>query len=236
MSIEFNIANSIFPGLNSKGGIFVCGYEWGYSKKDEEEEKLNINQVFIPEAEATFSNKSPRYGDRAFRWRYDNRIVSWFELLGHPLSREGLGGDFEKCLIQTNWCNTQDRQIEGSYYEKLSAEDQVENFIAHVAEYQPQLILFFGSAMIDILQTPWILDRFCTVAGPVTKPLEKIAKAFSGRRFRVGFQSFEKCQIVSLPHPTSSRGLSNAYIELFKPEIGPILERVKISKGIVSAI
>ena len=76
-----------------------------------------------------------------------------------------------------------------------------------------------------------IKSRFMSVMGAETQPRTVKQKAFSGRRFRVGFQSFEHCEIVSLPHPSSSRGLRDDYIALFKNEIGPLIGQVRADKG-----
>lgn len=228
----FNIANSIFPGLNDKRGIMLCGYEWGFSKEDQEaissgdEPKPDFN------AQTTFANKSPTYGEMAFKWRYDNRIIKWFELFGHPLNRQGLGGDFEKCLLQTNWCDSQGHSIQGSYHAKLTDGKQVDNFLNHVAHFEPRLLMFFGSAMIDVLQAPEIKSSFEEICGAEGSPLKKIQKDFAGTRFKIGFQSFERCDLVSLPHPSSSRGLSDAYIALFASDIGSLIARVKAEKGL----
>lgn len=233
---SFNVGNSVFKGFNDKHGIFLCGYEWGYSKQDQLDDEVGRNNVDSKiNAVTTFSNKSPAYGKKAFTWKYDNRIVRWFDLFGHPLSRIDLGGNFEKCIIQTNWCNTQNYEMEGSYYAKLTAEGQVKNFLSHVIEFEPKLIMFFGSSIIDILQTPTILNRFCDAAGSAKTPVVKLQKEFSGRKFKIGFQFFEKCDVVSLPHPSSSRSLCDDYIKLFAPEIGALIQNFKVSKGLDNA-
>lgn len=36
---KFNVGNAIFPGFNDKRGVMICGYEYGYSKRDEYLEK-----------------------------------------------------------------------------------------------------------------------------------------------------------------------------------------------------
>ena len=35
MTSKANIANSVFTGWNDSAGIMLCGYEWGWSKKDQ---------------------------------------------------------------------------------------------------------------------------------------------------------------------------------------------------------
>ena len=232
--MELNIGNSIFPGMNDKKGLMVCGYEWGFSEADQKLFESGEDVFFDKNAITTFSNKSPAHGKRALTWRYDKRIVKWFELWNHPLSREGLGGDFEKLILQTNWCNTQGYKIQEGYYKKLINQDQIKNFIFHIEYFRPSLILFMGSEIINILQNPLVKDQFEKILGCSEKPPIKIQKPFSGRQFKIGFQKFENCQVVSLPHPSSSRGLKDEYIQKFEPEIGVFITELKRKKGINS--
>ncbi len=230
--MKLNIGNSIFEGFNDKDGLMICGYEWGYSKDDQRLDESGEEVFFVQNATSTFSNKSPVYGKRVFSWPYDNRIIKWFDIWGHPLNREGDGNDFDKCIIQTNWCDSQGNKIEESYYAKLTAPEQIENFIFHVEALRPRLIFFMGSQIIDILQDESVLPRFSSIMGkPVSSP-RKIQKPFDGRRFRIGFQDFEKCKIVSLPHPSGTRGLSDNYISLFTDEIGSLLYEFRLEKGV----
>ena len=137
--MELNIGNSIFPGLNDKQGLMICGNEWGFSEEDQRMVSSGNEIFYDKDAVTIFPNKSPAHGERAFSWRYDNRIIKWFSLWGHPLSREALGGDFEKCLIQTNWCNTEGHKINENYYHKLTNAEQLENFISHTKALEPSL-------------------------------------------------------------------------------------------------
>lgn len=232
--MELNTGNSIFDGLNSKRGIMICGYEWGFSKQDQLEDETHTATPENKDARTIFSNKSPRFGDKAFYWKYDNRIIKWFELWGHRLSRDGLGGDFEKTLMQTNWCDTQGHSMPKETHAKLLDKYQVDNFIYHIRELDPSLILFMGSALIQILQNEKVLGRFSEIMGGPTSAPRFIQKEFSGRRFKIGFQSFSRCDIASLPHPSGTRGLSDDYIELYSEEIGGLIKKVKSSKGILN--
>lgn len=137
------------------------------------------------------------------------------------------GGDFEKCLLQTNWCNTQNNKIEGDYRSKLLEPSQVENFISHIEMFKPKLILFFGSQIIKILQSDKVLPKFIETAGKITEPLSFRAKEFDGRAFNIGFQCFEHCKAVCLPHPSGSCGLSDDYIRLFSYEIGKLIQEFR---------
>ena len=232
--MELNIGNSIFPRLNDKHGLMICGYEWGFSEKDQRMVESGEEIFFDKDAVTVFPNKSPAHGKRAFSWKYDNRVIKWFSLWGHPLSREALGGDFEKCLVQTNWCNTEGHKIDEDYYHKLTNSEQLENFIFHIKELEPSLILFMGSEMINILQDKNVMKLFSEVMGNPESPPTKSQKPFSGRQFKIGFQSFTKCEVISLPHPSSSRGLSDDYISLFADEIGGLITGLKLRKGIAA--
>lgn len=227
MVCHINIATGIFEKFNDSEGIMICGYEWGESN-DETTTQGAVPDSLDMDAQVVFSNKIPRYGAVAAKWPYDRNIIEWFQLWGHPLRKDGLGGDFEKCIVQTNWCNSQNSNMTGvNYWTKLLAADQVENFIRHVDKFRPKLILLFGSQMINILQNEKVLGPFTNVMGPIQEPLTILTKPFDGRKFKVGLQAFENCQVVSLPHPSSSRGLSKAYIRLFAAEIGERICEIK---------
>ena len=232
MQTSLNLGNSIFPTLNDKRGLMICGYEWGFSKEDQRRDEQGISHAFNDSAITTFANKSPAHGERAFSWPYDNRIIKWFGLWGHPLNRAGLGSDFDKCVVQTNWCNSEGNSIRENYFHKLTNKEQSENFLSHVEILDPSLIFFMGSSIIDILQTPKIMGRFESLLGRKASALRKVQKDFPGRRFKIGFQSFERCEVVSLPHPSGSHGVRDDYIALFKAEISPLISGVKQAKKI----
>ena len=225
-----NIGNSIFPGFNDSQGIMLCGYEWGFSKNDQdvslsqEQERSGVPHVF--------SNKAAEYGDAANGWKYDQRIIYWLELFGHKLDRCNLGGDFEKCILQTNWCDTQNNKMDGDYWSKLLEPSQVDNFIFHIETFKPRLILFFGSQIIKIMQSDKVLPRFMETAGKITEPLSFMAKKFDGRVFNIGFQGFERCKTVCFPHPSGSHGLSDDYIKLFSTEIGKLIQEFREFKRV----
>jgi len=230
--VELNIGNSIFQGLNDKKGLMICGYEWGYSKEDQRLDESDEDCFYDKDAITTFSNKSPMHGDRAFSWRYDNRIIQWFDMWGHPLSREELGSGFEKCIIQTNWCDTEGNTINEDYYRKLTNPRQIENFIFHIKTFEPSVIFFMGSQIIDILQDEKVLDKFVDIMGEPKTKLQKIQKPFKGRRFKIGFQEFGKCKVVSMPHPSGTHGLSDSYMSLFANETSHLISEFKQIKGI----
>lgn len=224
---NLNIANSIFSGLNDHEGIMICGYEWG---GDGDENKENDTETHVENVVCTFSNKVPQYGEEANSWKYDRILRKWFEMWGHPLNREGIGSSFDRMIVQTNWCNTQNKKIEGNYWDKLLADDQVDNFLAHVNFFKPRLILFCGSQLIRILQHPKVLPPFVSVMGAITEELNFVSKPFDGRKFKIGFQSFEHCNLIGLPHPSGTHGLNDLYIRLFTDEIGSRIQAARNSK------
>jgi hypothetical protein len=236
--MKLNLANGLFKGYNDKDGIMLCGYEWGFGKADQEYEKRvekgEAPALDISKNNAVFSNKASFYGEQAKKWHYDRRIIKWFELWGHPLSEKE--DAFEKTILQTNWCNSLDDHMKENPQDKLLVPEQVENFLYHVRTLQPRLILFFGSKMIEILQDSRVIKPFQEIVGRIVpidgKPFVLRQKEFEGKRFKVGFQDFEKCKVVCLPHPSSSVGLANAYIVLFKDEIGSRIQEVKTLKHI----
>lgn len=221
---DLNIANSIFEGFNDQHGLMICGYEWGESKADQVREGTGEETKISFDTECTFSNKVPRYGDAALTWPYDKRLKKWFELWGFPLNSNGLGDDFDKSLIQTNWSDTQN-QVMTHYHELSSNPERFNNFIRHIEALRPRVILFMGSQLIRHLQRPHILEKFTAIMGNVVTPLHFLQKDLPYRRFKIGFQSFEQCEVICFPHPSGSTGIADAYIAAFKPEMNEILSQ-----------
>ena len=218
--MSINVAHSEFA--EQKGGLMICGYEWGESKADQAGGAGDsIGHAIDWNAVCTFANKNVRYGPRALTWAYDARIRKWFGMWGFELDT-ACPGSFEKSIVQTNWCDTQNHNMNGNY-ERLNDDDQVDNFLAHVDHFRPRMILFMGSQMIHALQRPATIARFQSQMGQITNPLTFSQKPFEGRRFRVAFQSFENCEVVCLPHPSGSHGLSDDYIDLFSSQIGALI-------------
>ena len=227
---NLNLGNSIFDGLNDQNGLMICGYEWGFSKKDEQEPELGSWVEPSEKIAHTFANKARYHGDLASTWRYDNSIKKWFELWGFPLDNQELGSDFEKSIVQTNWADTQGHSIaQGT--NKFLLEEQIDNFIKHITVLKPRVIIFMGRNLIDYLQNPVVLPKFVEIMGEVTKRKQVVQKDSLGTRFKVFFQTFEHCQIICFPHPSGSHGISYEYIELFRPEMTKILSEYKNERG-----
>ncbi|MEN8624742.1 hypothetical protein [Psychrobacter proteolyticus] len=128
---DLNLGNSVFQGFNDKYGLMLCGYEWGFSKDDQQAQESGEWVEPNEEVKYTFANKAQHWGDVANTWRYDRNIKKWFELWGFPLDSQNLDDDFEKSIVQTNWADTQNHSIaQGT--NKFLSEEQIDNFINHI--------------------------------------------------------------------------------------------------------
>ena len=97
----------------------------------------------------------------------------------------GLGGAFEKSLVQTNWAATQGNTIDNP--DKFTQPEHIDNFLYHIEKLRPKVILFMGSRLADFLNNQNVLPRFEQLVGKQTKPLETVQKEFNGTRFNVKF-------------------------------------------------
>lgn len=221
---KLNVGNSIFPGFNDKNGIMICGYEYGQpntSIQPNHEEERRIKEA--ASKINTFFDKTSIY-----KSPYDRRICKWFEIFGHPLGEDEGKSDFDKTILQTNWCDSQDNYV--SDYQKFLAKENIDNFITHVEEYEPKVIFFMGSKLIKYLQNENVIKEFSSIFGEKISTPTTPNKEYSGKKFKISFQEFEKTTIISLPHPSGSRGLKDEYIGLYAKEIGGILMEYKSKK------
>jgi|GEM_PF-4724526 len=217
----YNVGNSIFPGFNDKDGIILCGYEWGYSAHDQYLEKNHKDEIEKKKSEInTFYSKSKIYDSP-----YDLRIVKWFGFFGHPLDINNGFSSFDKCLLQTNWCDDQGTYVND--YAKFLSEENSGNFLSIMDVFRPRVLVLMGSKQIQYLQTPAIKNRFFEIFGAEVSPLDVKSKPFEGRKFKIAFQMFERIQIISFPHPSGTRGLSDNYIKLFASEMKVILDNYR---------
>lgn len=222
----YNVGNSIFPGFNDKNGVMLCGYEFGYSKHDQYLEKNHKDEIEKKKSEInTFYGKSKIYDSP-----YDLRIIKWFGFFGHPLGIDDGSSPFDKSLLQTNWCDGQGTYV--SDYAKFLSKENSENFLSIVGTFLPCVLIFLGAKQIHYLQTPAIMSRFIGIFGNEISPLEVKKKQYHGRKFNIAFQTFERVRVISLPHPSGTRGLSDDYIKLFAPEIKRILDNFRKLKNI----
>ncbi|WP_200377364.1 hypothetical protein [Thiocystis violacea] len=217
----YNVGNSIFPGFNDKEGIILCGYEYGYSAHDQYLENYHKDEIEKKKQEInTFYSKSKIYTSP-----YDFRIVKWFSFFSHPLGIDNGFSSFDKCLLQTNWCDDQGTYVND--YAKFLSEANCRNFLSTMDVFRPRILFFMGSKQIQYLQKPAIKNRFSEIFGEEVSRLDVKLKPFEGRKFKIAFQMFERVQIISFPHPSGTRGLSDNYIKLFSSETKEILDNYR---------
>lgn len=225
---NLNLGNSIFQGFNDKNGLMICGYEYGYSKRDEQRDKYYQSDKLIDgkkDVIFTFTNKEVFLGEGFWAIRYDNRIAKWFELWGHSLDRTELGGNFEKSIMQTNISPTANKSVED--YGKIA--ENFDYLITHFEVLQPSLVLFMGRKLTDFINRQDNYEKFIKVVGNEVGQRQMVQKEVGG--FKVFFQDFEKCRTVCFPHPSGTRGLRDNYIAQFKPEMDKLLQEYKQKRG-----
>lgn len=66
-------------------------------------------------------------------------------------------------MVQTNWADTQESEV--SNYEKFLSAEQVGNFIQHIQDLRPKVILFMGSRLLSYLNHPSVLPQFKQYSG-----------------------------------------------------------------------
>ena len=204
---------------NQKDGLMICGINWGGSPDNPSEE----------ESASFFSDI--RYNN----YRYRTKFLKWFELFGHPLQvKEETAGPFERSIVQTNWLSSQSQSMRGKHLPSEYVREW-ENFEFHVQQLQPKFIIFLSVTMLGTLNSRNCLEKARRLFGPEA-PVQILQKDVTSggkllKRFRIGIQKFGDIQIVALPHPTGSIGLSDEYIREFAEDISPLLDHYKIVRG-----
>lgn len=211
---SLNIATELFPE-GEKGGLLLCGVNWGGSP----------SEAGRDEPASFFSDRNVN------NYPYRNRLVRWFSYWGHPLEQiKGREGPFERSIVQTNWLYGQSENMRGKdIASECSASPDA--FFLHLDQLQPKLVLLVGISLLEALNSTPCLALAARSLGVAQPPLIYRKDVFDGskklRAFRVGVQSFENGTVIALPHPTGSIGLSDRYIEAFRPELGPELATFK---------
>lgn len=229
---HLNVGNAIFPGFNDKSGIILCGYEWGGPTSDQKSSETRKQEIEVAAACInTFHSKS-----LIFNSRYDKRLLKWFEAFGHPLGQEQGFSQFDKTILQTNWCDDQQNYVKD--YSKFLAEENIQNFLKIMSTYVPEVLVLLGSRLIGYLQHPSVKERVIEIFGQEVQPPIRLQPGsanlatFRGRKFRIYRQSFERTNVICLPHPSGSIGLSDDYIQMFADEIGGILKDYRSRRGV----
>ena len=211
---KLNLATKEFEE-NRRHGLMICGINWGGDPSNES----------APEEQSFFSDKTVN------NYPYRNRLLRWFNFWGDPLQIDrGREGWLERSIAQTNWLPDQDVSMRNrnTFEECLRLRT---NFLFHVESLRPRLILFCGTILIHVLNNPQCLEEAKTLLGQPSKLVILRKDIFEDgrklKRFAVGVQKFEHCEIVAVPHPTGSIGLSDAYIAAFKTEVSEVMDRYR---------
>ena len=206
---------------NREGGLLLCGLNHGYSKEDERQDAAGINRA--DPHKSFFSDGE--VNDYPFR----NRIVSWFSLWGYELARSSeRAGSFERSIVQTNWLQTCSNNMDGINTQQACIENN-ESFFQTCEALKPSVIFFIGRELPWAFTSPALSIRVESIFGArkgETRWLQKDVY-FNGkprRRFRFGFQQYEKLTVVVLPHATGAQGVADDYISEFKPEMSAVID------------
>ncbi|AFI03669.1 hypothetical protein [Helicobacter cetorum] len=206
--------------FNKKHGLVICGLNHGVGVYEDPD---NVNAEFIKKV----SEEEQSYYFATIPFRFQRRITGWFGLWDCALeSEEEKMGAFEKSLININWVDTKSKNFDDELIEHK------DNFLQYIEVLEPKLLFFFGIDMLRALNDERIKPYVENFLGKAKNEPNYITKPFEGKSFRVGFQSFEKCEVVAFPHPTGTIGLSDEYIALFKDDIKPLIENYRKFKGV----
>jgi hypothetical protein len=217
--IELTV-HTLISEENREGGLLLCGINHGYSKEDERQDFAGINR--LDSHKSFFSDH--QVNDYDFR----NRIVTWFSLWGFELAscKEAVGQS-ERSIVQTNWLQTCSNNVNGINTQQACIDDN-ESFFGTCLALKPAIIFFFGQELLCAFTSPQLNQKAESIFGKKIDGTEWLQKDvyFQGkkrRRFRFGFQRYEKLTIVSLPHATGAKGVANDYIKAFKPEMSAVI-------------
>lgn len=211
------VLTASFPE-NLNGGIMICGYNFGYSSEDKENDQSGL--TIDAEPPSFFSDR--KRNDTRFR----NRLLTWLKSWGKELQTEtDKVGSFERSFFQTNWLDTQSSTIseDGISIKKLV--DESEGILSLIESRRPRVILFTGSLMIEALNDTRIRKKVEALLGarPGNAIVHDSEVATSGPKFKVLMQEFPKATVISVPHVTGAMGVSDEYMAGFRRVMEPLL-------------
>jgi len=197
---------------NERGGFVICGANWGGEPPNP--------ATYVPDEPSFFSD--PKVSDYPYR----NKLLSWFDLLGHPLSRD-VAGPFERSIVQTNWlsgAHYQSRRVDGDLLSYCREPQMVEDVVRRFRLLQPRLILFASATVFNAFVC--VSESFGDTLGA---PVGSVETAWcrpptsGSRSARAMLARFGKCNVMGLPHPTGQAAVANASILSFRPLLSPII-------------
>ena len=218
MSTSHQVVTADYPE-NRQRGIMICGIDYGYSSEDEAAETTQSAAAPVAAERKSFiSDSSVRKSDK-----FRARMLRWLDSWGVKLESEpGKETRTERAYFQTNWIDEQNHKNSGPVDLLVS---NSEGFLGLLAQRQPRVVLFGGVNLIEALNDSRILDDVESILGPRPGNPEIHRGQTTGgvTAFKVMRQVWPKTTVVSLPHPTGTRGLSDAYMAQFASLLKPIL-------------
>lgn len=191
---------------NKSGGLLLCGINHGYSKEDE---RLDVAGVDRSDPYKSF------FSDRAVNdYKYRNTLVKWFSLWGYELERSTMkAGQFERSIVQTNWLQSCSGNVRDVNVRQACIDDS-ESFLMTCESLTPGLIFFVGSNLLSAFMSRELSARVDAIFGsPISETMwlqkDVVNNGKVRRRFKFGFQKYEKVSLVSLPHATGSAGIAD---------------------------
>ena len=209
---------------NAKGGIMVCGINFGVSKN--EELAIANGEHVAKEIPSFFSDQNVRKSDR-----FNSKIVDWLSSWGLPLTRtKGQETAFDKCFFQTNWVDSQTENADLEGRNEILINNAA-GILSLIEDRRPSIILFFGRGLIEALSNTQSVDSLDGKS--VRDVAESILGLRSGNPKRheamradgtkaknhLLLQKFGETQIICFPHPTGSYGVSDDDMRILKPPI-----------------
>ena len=186
----------------------ICGINFGYSKEDEQNEALGIYQGV--EAPSFFSDETVN------KTKFRNRLLKWLGSWGVELtSQPGSERAIEKAYFQTNWIDSQTRDVQSEAVINTETLVMHANGLLSLVECRkPQIIVFVGACLVQAFNASRLRKRVESVLGARSGNAQIVGIStndYKGRRFKVFSQTFGQTDILCLPH-TQTRGLSDEYI------------------------
>ena len=206
---------------NRCGSLLLCGLNHGYSKEDERLDNSGVDRT--DEYKSFFSDKLVN------NYPFRNTIVNWFSLWGYELTSERKSaGPLEKSIVQTNWLQTCSNNMNGINKRQALIEDS-ESFMKTCEKLQPRLLFFFSQDLLWAFMSSELSEKVESifgkrVGGPVCKQNNVFKNGKKRTRFKFYFQTYEKLEIVAMPHATGAQGVAHDYIQSFSPEMRHIIE------------
>ena len=154
--------------------------------------------------------------------------MKWFSLWGYNLTDSiDDAGDFEKSIVQTNWLQTCSNNMDGINTQQACIQD-CDSFLQTCEFLNPKILMLFSKELFLAFNSDSLKPKVQSIFGNKINKAEWLQKnvVVDGKeciKFKVGFQKYEGLNVISLPHATSARGLSDDYIASFKPEISQII-------------